>query len=103
MQAVVNVIQNRSAKTGDSPYTVCTRHAQFSSISVPGPEAALWPVKSDPQWLTSLSLALKANAGDLPDITEGSLSYYALTLPEPPYWAATMQRTVTIGGQVFMK
>ena len=65
MQSVANVIQNRSAKSGQSPYTVCTRHAQFSSISMPGPESYLWPAETDPQWQTALGIAAAAAGGTL--------------------------------------
>ena len=68
---------NRSAKTGHDPYTVCTTHEQFSSISMPGPEADLWPSETDSQWVMALNLANQAAAGTLADITNGSTDYYA--------------------------
>ncbi len=117
MQAVMNVICNRSAKTGESPYTVCTTHAQFSSISEPGPEAYLWPVAADPQWVMALSLASQAAAGTLADLTNGSTLYYApysihttatFTLPNgtvvpfPEGWnASVVTYEASIGGQLF--
>jgi hypothetical protein len=117
MQAVMNVIINRAAKTGDSLYTVCTTHAQFSSISEPGPEAYLWPVAADPQWVMALSLASQAAAGTLADLTNGSTLYYApysihttatFTLPNgtvvpfPEGWnASVVTYEASIGGQLF--
>jgi len=117
LQSIINVIQNRAAKTGDDPYTVCTRHAQFSSISEPGPEAHLWPVAADPQWVMALSLAAQAAAGTLDDLTSGSTLYYApyaiqstvtITLPNgntvpfPQGWnAAVVKYQTTIGRQLF--
>jgi hypothetical protein len=117
LTSIINVILNRSAKTGDSPYLVCTQHAQFSSISMPGPEAYLWPVESDPQWQTALSLASQGASGALGDITGGSTLYYApyslqnaasITLPNgnrvpfPAGWnAADVRYQATIGGQMF--
>jgi N-acetylmuramoyl-L-alanine amidase len=103
MQSVMNVIQNRAAKTSDSSYTVCTQHAQFSSISMPGPEADLWPVEADSYWHIALSLAEQAAAGTLDDITAGATNYYAVTMKTPPYWADEMVPTVTIAGQRFFK
>lgn len=102
LQSVLNVIQNRAAKHGESPYAVCTQHAQFSSISMPGPESYLWPVEADPQWHLALLLANEAASGTLEDITGGATSYYAQTIA-PPYWAESMQQTVTIGGQIFFR
>lgn len=118
LQSILNVIQNRAKKTGDDPYTVCTTHAQFSSISEPGPEDILWPTDSDPQWQLALALAALAAAGTLGDLTNGSTLYYAPAsipsggsfklpngniIPFPNGWnpdVVTYQ--CTIGGQVFM-
>jgi type II secretory pathway pseudopilin PulG len=117
LQSILNVIQNRAKKTGDDPYTVCTTHEQFSSISMPGPEDILWPTDSDPQWQTALALAAQAAAGTLADLTGGSTLYYApasipsgatitlpsgTTVPFPKGWnpdVVTYQ--ATIGGQLF--
>src|ERR1035438_8328323 len=85
MQSVGNVIQNRATKSGQDVYTVCTKHAQFSSISMSNPEAYLWPIAADPQWQKALTLAQQMAAGTLQDITEGSTSYYAASMsPSPP-------------------
>jgi hypothetical protein len=118
LTSILNVIQNRAKKTGDDPYTVCTTHAQFSSISEPGPEDILWPTGSDPQWQTALALAAQAAAGTLVDLTNSSTLYYAPAsipsggsfrlpngniVPFPNGWnpdVVTYQ--VTIGGQIFM-
>ena len=117
LQSIVNVIVNRAAKTGDTPYQVCTQHAQFSSISMPGPEAYLWPITTDPQWAQALSLASQAAEGSLEDLTNGSTLYYAphsiqtnatFTLPDgsvvpfPSGWNPAVVRYQTnIGGQLF--
>jgi len=114
LQSVINVIVNRAARA--SPYAVCTQHAQFSSISMPGPESYLWPGDQDPQWLLALDLASHAAAGTLEDITNGSTLYYAPhsivtkatialptgTIPFPQTWnPAVVKYQTTIGGQVF--
>lgn len=117
LQSIINVIMNRAAATGDSPYHVCTQHAQFSSISMMGPEADLWPVDNDPQWLLALSLVAQEVAGTLADLTDGSTLYYAplsiqttakITLPAgtivpfPQGWnAAVVKYQVRIGNQLF--
>lgn len=117
LQSVLNVIVNRAAKSGDSPYTVCTRHAQFSSISMPGPEDILWPIEADSLWVLALSLAAQAAAGTLPYITGGSTDYYAphsivttaklalpggSVVPFPMGWnPAAVKYQTEIGGQLF--
>jgi hypothetical protein len=117
LQSIINVVMNRAAKHGESPYTVCTQHAQFSSISMPGPEAYLWPSESDPQWAQALSLAAQAASGTLADLTGGSTLYYAphaiqttatitlpsgTTMPFPMGWNPdAVQYRASIGGQLF--
>jgi hypothetical protein len=123
LQSIVNVIMNRAAKTGDSPYAVCTTHDQFTSINPPSTltvaqtETGTWPVEADPQWQQALSLASQAAAGTLADITHGSTLYYApyaiqstatiilpsgQTVPFPKGWNADMvEYCVSVGGQLF--
>ena len=106
MQSVANVILNRASLHGQSIYMVCTSHAQFSSISMPGPESYLWPKENDTQWAQALSIASDAASGTLQDITQGATSYYAPAgMPGgvPPSWASAMKQTVTIAGQIFFK
>jgi hypothetical protein len=117
MTSVANVIQNRAAKTGKSPYAICTAHAQFSSISMPGPESCLWGAETDPDWIAALTIATQAAAGTLVDLTGGATLYYApaaiqsaatFTLPSgervpfPAGWnAAAVKFTVEIADQLF--
>ena len=103
MQSVGNVIINRMARSGADAYTICTSHAQFSSVSMPGPESYLWGKDADPQWQEALALAAQAAAGTLEDITQGATSYYASSMATPPGWASFMQHTVTIEGQLFFR
>lgn len=104
MQSVVNVVCNRAAKRGDSPYAECIRPWQFSSITAKGdPELILWPAETDPQWAIAQSIVRAAVDGDLDDITQGATFYYALTIANPPSWASAMTKTVEISGQVFFK
>jgi hypothetical protein len=122
MQSVVNVIMNRAAAHSQDPYTVCTTHAQFSSISMPGPEADLWPLDFNPQWQQALALAAQAAAGTLDDITDGSTLYYApadltpteiegtftlpdgTTIPWVKGWnQAAVEFKVRVAGQVFFR
>jgi len=123
MQSVMNVVLNRAAKHGQSPYTVCTTHEQFTSINPPSTmtvaatETGLWPSDTDPQWQTALQMAQRADAGTLPDVTGGATLYYApaaipgpmdYTLPSgasisfPQGWnRAAVTYTATVANQVF--
>jgi hypothetical protein len=98
MQSVMNVIMNRSAKTGNDPYTVCTTHAQFSSMTQPGPEDILWATTTNvadwEAWQIAISLAAQAAAGTLTDITGLATLYYA-----PSSIQST--KTITINGTVY--
>jgi N-acetylmuramoyl-L-alanine amidase len=104
MQSVINTLQNRGKRRGTDLYTEATRPEQYDALTTPGdPNLTKYPPNSDPQWQMALSLAAQAAAGTLADITEGAISYYALTMATPPYWAASMQYTVTIAGQKFYR
>jgi len=107
MQAVFNVLQNRAAKRGTDVYTEAVRKLQFSSMTAPGdPNLVLYPADLDSQWAEALSIASQAASGQLEDITQGATSYYAPAgMPggKAPYWAASMQQTVTVGGQIFFR
>lgn len=78
MQSVINVIVNRTKRHNTSAYAECIRKLQFSSVTAPGnPELNLWAMELDPQWINAQSMALAASLGNLPDITSGSIDYYA--------------------------
>lgn len=104
MQSVGNVIMNRAAKRNLTPYQVCVQRLQFSSITAPGdPQLTNWPTFNDPQWIIAIGLAALAAEGQLTDITDGSVNYYAASMATPPDWAAEMVFTVEIQGQRFYK
>jgi hypothetical protein len=77
MRSVINVIQNGAAKHNCSLYDECTKHARYSSISMPGPESYLWPKTGDPQMAVALDMAQQATENSLPDITGAATLYYA--------------------------
>jgi hypothetical protein len=104
MQSVLDVLLNRAAKRGTSVYAEAVRKWQFSSMTAAGdPNLILFPPDTDQQWQEALALALQAASGALEDITGGATSYYALTMPTAPYWAASMTKTCEIAGQVFFR
>jgi N-acetylmuramoyl-L-alanine amidase len=104
MQSVLNVLVNRANARKTSVYTEAVRPMQFSSMTAKGdPNLSEYPLATDPQWAMALILAGQMTNGTLPDITQGSTSYYALSMAEPPYWAKDMTPTVVIAGQQFYK
>lgn len=109
MQSVINTLQNRAARRGTDMYTEAIRPMQYSSIAPPpemkarDSEAARWPALNDSAYATALQLAEQALDGTLADITGGATNYYALSMEEPPDWAAEMTYTVTIKGQKFFR
>ena len=104
MQSVLNVLMNRAKARKTSVYTEAVRPLQFSSMTAAGDPALIeYPLATDPQWAMALILAGQMVNGSLPDITQGSTNYYAASMTDPPYWASSMQPTVTIEGQIFFK
>lgn len=104
MQSVINVVMNRAKARLTSPYAECIRPWQFSSVTAKGdPQLAVWPAISDSAWQMADELVAKAISGNLPDITDGATSYYALSMTDPPSWAGAMTPTVEIAGQKFFR
>ena len=104
LTSVLNVLMNRAAKRKTSVYAEAVRRLQFSSMTATGdPNLILFPAENDPQWQEALTLAAQGAAYALQDITGGATSYYAQSMPTPPYWAASMTQTCVIAGQVFFK
>lgn len=104
MQSVMNVLVNRAQVRGTDVFTEATRKLQFSSLTDPGdPQLIEYPHEGDPDWTVALTIAYQAKTGSLEDITGGATSYYALSMKEPPYWVASMTKTVDIEGQRFFK
>src|SRR5665213_2213060 len=91
MQSVCNSVANRMKTRGQSAYQVVTARKQYSSMTAPGdPQLGLYPTEGDAQWIEAQALAGEALAGTLPDITGGATSYYAVDIPEIPWWAPSM-------------
>jgi hypothetical protein len=120
MQSVINVIMNRAAKHGTSPYAECVKPLQFSSMTAKGDlELTLWPREDDVEWGRAQDLAVAACGKALEDITQGATLYYAprgqewkkrFTLPSgsevvfPDSWNLSAVHYVgTIGEQLFFR
>ena len=103
VQAVLNVIKNRAIKQNKTPYEIIIAPWQFSSMTATGdPELGLWPKLTDVQWLECVDLSQKLLNGTLEDNTDGATFYYATTI-KPPKWSYSMEKTIQIGKQIFMK
>ncbi len=107
MTAVACVIMNRAHHPrwwGADPVMVCTKPWQFSCWNEGDPNRAklIAVTDADPQFREALAIAARALADQLPDITHGADSYYALGTPKPDWvWGAT--ETAVIGSQAFYR
>lgn len=98
MQRVTNVIINRADHPswwGRSIVGVCTQPWQFSCRNKGDPNLPklLAVTDADHEFAIAIGLAHRAVAGQLPDLTGGADSYYALSMKTPPDWATTAKRT----------
>ncbi|MHC8493632.1 cell wall hydrolase [Thalassospira sp. SM2505] len=105
MQAVANVIMNRAKKGGwwgNSPVEVCLKPAQFSAWNRNDPnfDLARKVTTQDPQFRIALTIAGKAVAGTLPDITGGATHYFNPNVVLPS-WASALTSLGDIGNHRF--
>jgi len=103
MQAVLNVIKNRS-KDGNLKEVVLKPY-QFSCLNKHTVDGKpLGPIikkaKQHPKWEKAKRLVSLHK--DLPDVTKGADHYHADYI-DPPYWADDMERTVKIGRHIFYR
>ena len=106
MKNVASVILNRAANPswwGASIVSVCTAPYQFSCRNMNDPNRAkmLAVTMADPEFAVATRIADLAVSGALPDATGGADSYYALSMHNPPSWAATARRTYADGWHAF--
>ena len=113
--AVANVVMNRVADE-QFPNSVCevvyqaewTENWKGNMLPVKNRCQFSWfcdgksdiPEDSD-TWMHSLMVATSFLNGDWQDITEGSTHYHADSVH--PYWADSLNRTVTIDNHIFYK
>jgi spore germination cell wall hydrolase CwlJ-like protein len=107
MQRVINVMINRADNPrwwGHDVTSVCLAPWQFScrNESDPNLPKLLAVTDEDPQFRIATSLATKAVARQLPDLTFGADSYYAIGSP-PPEWAKGKTPTVSDGWHHFYR
>jgi len=109
MEAVAWVILNRARDHGTTPEFEVLRPYQFSCWNKDA-KTASWRTSrmSMPSWASELknsSLVWQriVNSPIQADITEGATHYHAATMKKYPYWADSMEKTVTIGRHVFYR
>nr|WP_035375003.1 cell wall hydrolase [Acetobacter persici] len=107
MQAVLNVIGNRSAHPGWWGHDiagVCQERAQFSCWDDDDPNRAklLTVADADPQFREALVLAGCLVATHLPDLTGGADHYFDRR-GTAPYWAKGAFYRCTIGHHAFYR
>ena len=106
LQAVGNVIMNRveaGSWYGASVKDVCLKPYQFSCWNERDPNRAIIENMTEKQLELNgtLAIARKVINGQLPDITGGATHYHNKNIK--PYWAASMEKTATIGNHIFYK
>lgn len=101
MQAVANVIANRSAKSGKSLEREALKKWQFSCFNGISKEAAVAKARKHSAWPVAAELAKEAESGALPDITHGATHYYAPKVCGTPAWAWKLPYCGTIGNHKF--
>ncbi len=108
MTSILNVIMNRAAKPawyGRTPREICLKPWQFSCWDTNDPNypKLLAVTIADGAYMTALELAGKALRGELADITNGSLYYFAKSMTKWPVWAIGKTPVADIAGQLFFK
>ena len=104
MQAVANVIINRAKKPGwwgHNIVDVCLAPSQFSAWNRNDPNYAKVQAvtTATSSFKTALTIAGRAVAGTLPDITGGATSYHTVAIN--PYWADDSKLLKIIGAHKF--
>lgn len=106
-EAVANVVINRVRTPcwwGDSVISVCRAPWQFSCWNEDDPNRAklLAVTADDREFAAILRIAREACAGELPDLTNGANSYYAIGAPMPA-WARDAALTLVVGHHRFYR
>ena len=109
MQSVLNVIMNRADHPtwwGDDPRDCCLKPEQFDCWDSDDPNytkliALLDGTSQDNNFDNATAMAIQAISGTLTDITNGATYYYAVSMPQKPYWAKGHTPCAVIANQAF--
>jgi len=99
MEAVHEVIYNRSIKRNKSMSEVCLQKWQFSCWNDKDIDQNIAKAKKHPRWNQAMKIV---NTAEMTNYTHGADHYYADYI-KPPYWAKSMTRTTQIGRHIFFK
>ena len=99
MEAVHEVIYNRSIKRNKSMSEVCLQKWQFSCWNDKDIDQNIAKAKKHPRWSKAMKIV---NTAEMTNYTYGADHYYADYI-KPPYWAKSITRTTQIGRHIFFK
>ena len=99
MEAVHEVIHNRSMKRKMTMPAVCLQAWQFSCWNDQDISKGVAKAMKHPRWNEAMKIV---DTAKMTNFTNGSDHYYAKYIREP-YWASSLTRTVTIGQHIFYK
>jgi spore germination cell wall hydrolase CwlJ-like protein len=99
MEAVHEVIYNRSIKRNKSMSDVCLQKWQFSCWNGKDIDQNIIKAKKHPRWSKAMKIV---NTAEMTNYTHGADHYYADYI-KPPYWEKSLTRTTQIGRHIFFK
>jgi N-acetylmuramoyl-L-alanine amidase len=99
MEAVHEVVYNRSIKRGKSMSDICLQPWQFSCWNENTLEWNIAKAQKHPRWDEAMKIV---GTAQMTNYTNGADHYYADYI-QPPYWAADMTLTNKVGRHLFYK
>lgn len=98
MEAVNEVIHNRSVKRKISKAEVCLQKWQFSCWNGVSVESGIAKAKKHPKWSEALRIATSSN---ITNHTNGADHYH--TIQVNPSWNKKLKKTVTVQNHIFYR
>ena len=98
MQAVMEVIHNRSIKRNKSYQEVCLQRKQFSCWNDKDIQATISKARNHPHWNMAKEIASRKPETNW---TNGADHYHADYVN--PYWSSSMKQTIKIKQHIFYK
>ena len=105
LEAVGNVIMNRSLATSFPVSSICLQSKQFSCWNENDPNRKIIEnaTLSDPVFRICYIVAKKIICGEVYDITGGANHYYSRYIKRIPYWVKGKKPITQIGNHLFFK
>ena len=106
MRHVASVVMNRVAHPGwwgKDVISVCMAPQQFSCLNEDDPNRPKLEAvtEADGWFVIATVIAKQALGGQIADETFGADSYFALTMPQKPFWTASARHTFSDGWHSF--